>query len=291
MTQAAIEFARRLAIMLEALFDAIDRLIRKLFRLPEPARSRGAWAAFESATCAGVDAVIKTHDAGVEFGVVKPALSLARAPGAMVRGAAAAGRFAGGAVLGVAGAVGDVLGALAPARPVSPTDLARQAVAADDAPMPSARPVVSSRPRLGDGRSTPYLLQGAALGVAVQDFARARAMGDASVGRVHPDVPKEVLSWVFNLSHTQLAAVSRLPAAVVHDHVTGKAPAPGLPPAPPPQSIAALPLYSPDELTAMAHKAMAYMRRESAEAGRIAEAASRRRLVGEPEAGGPALAL
>ena len=172
--------------MLEALFDAIDRLIRRLFRLPEASRSRGPWAAFESATCAGMDAVIKTPDAGIEFGVVKPAMALARVPGAMVRGAAAAGRFAGGAVLGVAGAVGDVLGALAPARPVSPTDLARQAIQADDAPMPTIRPAVSSRPRLGDGRTTSYLLQGNALGVAVQDLARARAMGDASAGARNP---------------------------------------------------------------------------------------------------------
>ncbi len=136
-----------------------------------------------------MDAVIKTHDAGIEFGVVKPAMALARVPGAMVRGAAAAGRFAGGAVLGVAGAVGDVLGALAPARPVSPTDLARQAIQADDAPMPTIRPAVSSRPRLGDGRTTSYLLQGNALGVAVQDLARARAMGDASAGRGTPTCP------------------------------------------------------------------------------------------------------
>ncbi len=67
----------------------------------------------------------------------------------------------------------------------------------------------------------------------------------------------------------------------------GQGPAEGLPPAPSAQAIAGLPLYSPDELTQMARQAMAYMRRESAEAeaGRVAETAGRRRLVGEP--GGP----
>lgn len=290
MSNALAEAARRLALFLEAFLETVMRFCRRLFGLPDPGRPGSGGALWR-----GLDALDradeKLDDKLGEYLVEKPARALVRAPGAAVRGAAAVARLAGGAALSTAGAVGSILGALAPARPTTPADLARQAVAADDAPMPSLRPAVSTRPRLGDGRSESYLLQGSALGVAVQDFARARAMGDASVGRVHPDVPKEVLSWVFNLSHPELAMLSRLPARVVHDHVTGKAPAAGLPPAPPPQSIAALPLYSPDELTAMSRQAMAYMRRESAEAARIAEAAGRRRLVGEPDAGGPALAL
>ncbi|BCM83807.1 hypothetical protein [Methylobacterium indicum] len=267
--------AARLAAMLQAFFEALVRFFRRLLGIAGEAGSMLAEDA-KTAWC-GVTAVNEGVGRGLDFAVAKPGMALARGLG--------------GAALSTAGAVGSLLGALAPSRPTTPADLARQAVAADDAPMPSLRPAVSTRPRLGDGRTQPYLLQGNALGSAVQDIARARAMGDASVGRIHADVPKEVLQWIFDLSHTQLAAVSRLPAAHVHAHITGQTPAPGLPPAPPAQSIAALPLYSPDELTAMSRQAMAYMRRETAEVGRIAEAAGRRRLVGEPGGPGPALAL
>ncbi|WP_279357298.1 hypothetical protein [Methylobacterium indicum] len=268
--------AQRFAAFLAAFFAAIVAFVRRLLGI---AGEAGTLLANDArAIWRGVTAANEGVGRGLDLAVAKPGMALAR--------------VLGGAALATAGGVGSALGALLPLRPASAADLARHALAADSAPMPSTRSLVRTSPRFGDGREVPYLLTGNALGVAVQDIARARAMGDSSVGAKHPDVPADVLRWVFELTHPQLALLSRLPAAAVHQHITGKGTAAGLPPAPPPARVTAeLPLYSPSEVMEMARKAKASLRRETVDATRFGEELGRRRIVSDPDASGPAFAL
>ncbi len=157
MSNALAEAARRLALFLEAFLEAScvrPPPVPPSRRWPAPSGASAFWRALDALA----EADEKLDDKLAEFLVEKPRAGPCPRARRRSPGAVAATRFVGGAALGAARAVATSSSARSTRPSARPTWRARR-WPADDAPMPSAHPAVSSRPRLGDGRSESYLLQ------------------------------------------------------------------------------------------------------------------------------------
>ncbi|BCM81700.1 hypothetical protein [Methylobacterium indicum] len=216
-----MEQARRLAAFLLALAKAFVRLIRRLLGIADEGVDmiasdlRTAWRGAKTAN----DVVGK----GLDATIGAPGLALARTAGA--------------GALGAAGFVGRFLGAILPQRPTSPSQLASQVAAADNARTRNDGPAYSPpapTPRLQDLSQAALVHQYAGAGLREDGVMRVTAL------HAQLPLPPEVAAWLEGLGQVARMRVAIASPDAIERHLNARGDVdliPGVPRGPKPVDL------------------------------------------------------
>lgn len=211
-----MEAARALWALLVAIAEMVLKLVRRLFGIAGEAG--GMLANDARAVGRGARAVNEIVGKGLDATIGKPGMALARTVG--------------GAAIGAASGVGQLLGAILPQRPASPSQLAAQVAAADTARTRNDGPAYSPPPA-----AVP--LQDLSLPALVRQYAGAglREDGAMRVATMHAQrpLPPETMEWLEGLGPVARMRVAIASPTAIERHLNARGEAdllPGVPPCP-----------------------------------------------------------